>query len=285
MKSHPALRNFGLATLASLTLGGCYYGDVNGASYAGYDCSSRYGDRYWSNDPFAYDDGYYGYDCYDAADYGSGFAQIGFGGGWHQQLYYPGFGLFLFDRFGRRHNMGNDTLTYWGGRRAWWKHHGHRYGDQGYRRGGDHRHDGRRDGWRGRPRDGSPGGYAPGASPPIVAPDAGIAPDALPAPQIRRPGGNGWGGNGAGQGGGNWAPPTAGVRPADSDAAMQQPGGPRIPSYTPPTIGNDGATVQMTRPAPPPRAAPAAPDVSYAPPPAARLEEQSRDHGGPIRED
>lgn len=135
MKSMPKLlRDLGTAALASLTLGGCYYGDVYGSSsYATYDCAARYGDEYWSNDPYAYDDATYGYDCYDAADYHAGFAQIGFGGGWHQNLYYPGYGLFLFDRYGRRHSMSHDYLTYWGGRRAWHKHHG-RHG----RKGGDH---------------------------------------------------------------------------------------------------------------------------------------------------
>ncbi|NJS15820.1 MAG: hypothetical protein HC788_16115, partial [Sphingopyxis sp.] len=146
MKLPPALRNLSIAALASLSLGGCYYGDVNGGSYASADCSSRYGDGYWTNDPYAYDDGYYGYDCYDAADYHSGFVQIGFGGGWYHDLYYPGHGLFLFDRYGRRHSMGPDYLTYWGGRRAWWKHHGRRGHHGDHYRGRDGHPDGRRPG-------------------------------------------------------------------------------------------------------------------------------------------
>ena len=66
-----------LGALAATTLGGCYYGDVYGASYAsGGDCAARYGNAYYDYDGYAYDDGY-GYDCYDASDYGGGFAQIG----------------------------------------------------------------------------------------------------------------------------------------------------------------------------------------------------------------
>src|SRR3546814_10156782 len=51
-----------LGALAATALGGCYYGDVYGASYAsGGDCSARYGDAYYDYDGYAYDDGY-GYD-------------------------------------------------------------------------------------------------------------------------------------------------------------------------------------------------------------------------------
>jgi hypothetical protein len=291
MKSLTAARNLGLAALASLTLGGCYYGDVNGASYASADCYSRYGDQYWSQDPYAYDDATYGYDCYDAADYGSGFVQIGFGGGWYQQLYYPGYGMFLFDRYGRRHSMGHDYLTYWGGRRAWWKHHGHRYGNHDGRR-GDGRHDGRRpgrgyapgavpqpgpgdrrwdngnwgngpgaapvpgerrrgDGWRGRPRGDMNGGAAPLPAP---MPDVGVAP-----PPMRR--GDGWRGRGSAQGGGNWAPPAMEAPPV-SAAPPPPPREVREPRYTPPPAS--------------------APEVTYTPPPPVN---RARDNDGPIRED
>lgn len=162
MTSLPALRNLGLTALVSLTLGGCYYGDVNSAYYADGDCYARYGDQYWVNDPYAYDDGYYGYDCYDGRDYQTGFVQIGFGGGWYQQLYYPGHGLFLFDRYGRRHAFNNDHLTYWGGRRAWWKHHGQRFREQGNRWDGGRRGDGRYDGRRDGSADGRQEGRRPG---------------------------------------------------------------------------------------------------------------------------
>ena len=61
-----------IGALAPTTLGGCYYGDVYGASYASRgDCAARYGNSYYDYDGYAYDDGY-GYDCYDASDYGGG---------------------------------------------------------------------------------------------------------------------------------------------------------------------------------------------------------------------
>lgn len=121
----PLRRTFSLAVgaLATTALGGCYYGDVNGASYAsaGGDCAARYGDAYYDYDPYAYDDGY-GYDCYDASDYSGGFVQIGFGGGWYDDYYYPGYGLWMFDNYRNRYPLRGQYLNYWGGRRAWWQH-------------------------------------------------------------------------------------------------------------------------------------------------------------------
>lgn len=220
MKSMPKLLfNLSTAALASLLLGGCAYGDVYGASsYANYDCAARYGDEYWSNDPYAYDDAIYGYDCYDAADYRAGFVQIGFGGGWHQNLYYPGYGLFLFDRYGRRHSMSHDYLTYWGGRRAWHKHHGRRHHDRGRDHHRADRPDYRDSGWR----PGKGRGDGSGATPPPGFPGG------------RRDVG--------------WTPPAAGN---GSVAAT-----PRVPrsSAPPPSNGRSAAT---PRSAPPPRAAPA----------------------------
>lgn len=123
--------------LATTMFGGCTYADVNSSSYAyaDADCSARYGDAYYEGDPYAYEDGY-GYDCYDGADYSNGFVQIGFGGGWYDNLYYPGYGLYVFDNGGSRYTMRNNHRNYWGGRRAWWRHHG--------RDRDDHRGDGRR---------------------------------------------------------------------------------------------------------------------------------------------
>ena len=103
-----------LGAFATTMLGGCFYGDVYGSSYAsGGDCSSRYGDAYYDYDGYAYDDGY-GYDCYDGADYGSGFAQIGFGGGWYDDYYYPGYGLWMFDNYRNRYPLRGQYLNYWG---------------------------------------------------------------------------------------------------------------------------------------------------------------------------
>src|SRR5690606_30115731 len=147
-----------LGALAASTLGGCYYGDVYGASYAsGGDCAARYGDAYYDYDGYAYDDGY-GYDCYDASDYGSGFAQIGFGGGWYDSYYYPGYGMWMFDNYRNRYPLRGQYLNYWGGRRAWWKHHGGRKDGKPGRPGGWHRGDRDNDGPRGT-RPGRPGNW------------------------------------------------------------------------------------------------------------------------------
>ena len=145
---------------ATTMLSGCYYGDVHGASYASRgDCAARYGDAYYDYDGYAYDDGY-GYDCYDASDYGSGFVQIGFGGGWYDDYYYPGHGLWMFDRYRNRYPLRDHYLNYWGGRRAWWKYHG-KHGDWKPGRPGWHRdrdddreRDDRRPGWNRGDRDG-----------------------------------------------------------------------------------------------------------------------------------
>jgi hypothetical protein len=147
-----------LGALATTTLGGCYYGDVYGSSYASSGaCASDYGDY----DPYSYDDGY-GYGCYDSGDYGAGFAQIGFGGGWYDDYYYPGYGLWMFDNYHNRYPLRGQYLNYWGGRRAWWRHHGGRgdgdhHGGRPGRPGGANGHDGGNGHHGGRP--GRPGGW------------------------------------------------------------------------------------------------------------------------------
>lgn len=146
-----------LGAIATTLLGGCYSGGVYGASYAsGGDCAARYGNSYYDYDGYAYDDGY-GYDCYDAADYGGGFVNIGFGGGWYDDYYYPGYGMWMFDNYRNRYPLRDHYLNYWGGRRAWWKHHGSRGHGQPGRPGGWNRGDG--DGRPGDGRPGRPGGW------------------------------------------------------------------------------------------------------------------------------
>lgn len=190
-----------LGALATTTLGGCYYGDVSGTSYAsGGDCVSRYGADYYEYDPYAYDDGY-GYDCYDPSDYGGGFVQIGFGGGWYDNYYYPGYGLWMFDSYRNRYPLRGPYLNYWGGRRAWWQHHRDRPDGGNWNRPGRGDGDGRPGrpgggGWNGRPGDGTNDGR----------------PD--------RPGG-GWGGRpGGGQGDGQHGtrPPRLGTGNGDAGA-------------------------------------------------------------------
>ena len=88
---------FGAA--ANTLLSGCYNGDVYGAG--NYASGSVCGANYYDYDPYGYDDGY-GYNCYDAADYRGGFLNIGFGGGWYDDYYYPGYGTWMYDRYNVR---------------------------------------------------------------------------------------------------------------------------------------------------------------------------------------
>lgn len=91
---------------ALLSLGGCMYGD-----------SGYYGDGYVNNQSYACDP-YASFDDYYACDYGYGFANIGYGGGWYDQYYYPGYGVYLFDRGGQRHAMRDNDRRHWARQRA-----------------------------------------------------------------------------------------------------------------------------------------------------------------------
>lgn len=99
-----------LLSVAVIGLSGCAYG-VGGGYADGY-----YGDGYvnggYGCDPYDPFDSYY------TCDYGYGFANIGFGGGWYDNFYYPGYGLYLFDRGGRRHAMQNKHRRHWAKQRA-----------------------------------------------------------------------------------------------------------------------------------------------------------------------
>nr|WP_315458586.1 hypothetical protein [uncultured Sphingorhabdus sp.] len=125
-----------IVALASVgvALSGCVY-DV-GLGYA----SDGYYDDAYGCDPYG------GYDAYYNCDYGQGFSDIGFGGGWFGNYYYPGHGIFLFDTFGRRYPMRKQYRRYWGERRHdWYRERRARNGD-GRRfegRGRSYKHDAR----------------------------------------------------------------------------------------------------------------------------------------------
>ena len=112
---------------AALSLGGCMYGGLGvgisdgnyGDGYVNGGYSSRYAGSYGCNpyDPF---------DNYYACDYGYGFTNIGFGGGWYDSFYYPGYGHYLFDRRGYRHAMKHHHRRHWARKRAHYDaNHGH----------------------------------------------------------------------------------------------------------------------------------------------------------------
>lgn len=112
--------------LATMGLSACYYDAGVGLGY--YDDGYDYYDRY-DCDPYSPFDRYY--DC----DYRGGFYNIGYGGGWYQDYWYPGYGFYIFDRGGKRYKMYDHHRRYWSGKRHEWyrEHHGRR-----------DRHDGRR---------------------------------------------------------------------------------------------------------------------------------------------
>ena len=101
-----------LLVAAGAGLSGCVY-DV-GLGFA----SDGYYDDAYGCDPYG------GYDAYYNCDYGQAFSNIGFGGGWYDNYYYPGHGIFLFDTFGRRYPMREQYRRYWGERRHnWYREH------------------------------------------------------------------------------------------------------------------------------------------------------------------
>ncbi|MEO9599905.1 hypothetical protein [Parasphingorhabdus sp.] len=143
---------------ALLSLGGCMYG-------GGY-----YGDGYVNNSDYGCDP-YAPFDDYYACDNGYGFTNIGFGGGWYDQYYYPGYGVHIFDRGGKRHIMRDRHRRHWARQRAYFgeKHAGKRYRNrekraerrnQRYER-GDGTQNQRRSGYRNRVGPGSTGNNRP----------------------------------------------------------------------------------------------------------------------------
>ena len=144
LRSRLVLRIVALAT-TGIAVSGCTY-DV-GLGYASDGYGYGGGSGYYDCDPYSPFDSYY--DC----DNGYGYSNIGYGGGWYDNLWYPGYGFFLFDNYGQRYNMRDNHRRYWGERRHRW-----------YRENRG-RHDGRTDArsWPerngGRVRDGDSGQY------------------------------------------------------------------------------------------------------------------------------
>ena len=96
-----------LAT-AGIAVSGCTY-DM-GLGYA----SDGYYDDAYDCDPYG------GYDSYYQCDYGHGFYNIGYGGGWYDNYWYPGYGFYLFDNYGGRYPMRDNHRRYWGEQRHNW---------------------------------------------------------------------------------------------------------------------------------------------------------------------
>jgi hypothetical protein len=127
------LRTAALLLAAGIGVSACAYGDGYGYGYGG--LSAGYGgycDPYW-------DDCYYG---------GGGYGAYDPWYGWYGDYYYPGIGIYVFDRSGRRYRWNDDHRRYWEGRRQHWgdRNWGDRRWERwdGYR--GDRNRDWRRDG-------------------------------------------------------------------------------------------------------------------------------------------
>jgi hypothetical protein len=95
----------GLIVAATLGVSACAEGYGYSGVNVGY--ASAYGDPY-------YDDGYYG-----GGYYGAGYG--GFGApyyGWYNDFYYPGTGIYVYDRYRRPFRWNDNQRRYWEGRRG-----------------------------------------------------------------------------------------------------------------------------------------------------------------------
>jgi hypothetical protein len=154
----PRLRSFCLLATAAFGLSACVSYD-EGYGYGGVSVGygSGYCDPYWD-------------DCH----YGRGYEPWY---GWYGDYYYPGIGIYIYDRWGRRHFWDDHHRRYWEGRRHHWRDrdwndrrwerwHGYRGWRDGDRRRRWRDHDGNR-GWRDRSRRGEwnedPGTFRRGA--------------------------------------------------------------------------------------------------------------------------
>ena len=131
MKNHMIRKYLKPAMLGGIltALSACSYGFGTGYS------NSYYGDGYGYNNGYSCDP-YSPFDDYYSCDSSYGFGNIGFGGGWYDNFYYPGSGYYIFDRGGRRYQMQNSQRRYWAHRRAEW---GVRNGKRGDYQGRDQR--------------------------------------------------------------------------------------------------------------------------------------------------
>ncbi len=132
----PQFRRIALTLLGGVALSGCAYGigDPYGGGYGGvsvgYSSGYGYGGGYgggYGYDPY----GYSGYGSpYGYAGYGSGYgygspygygSRYGYGSpyggynpfGWYGNSYYPGIGIYVYDRHHRRRRWSNAEQSYW----------------------------------------------------------------------------------------------------------------------------------------------------------------------------
>jgi hypothetical protein len=118
------LRLAALAAAGSVALSGCaydMYGDPYGYGYAPYSSVSvgvGYGGGYGG---YGYGNPYGGYGGYGGyGSYYGGYDPFG----WYGDFYYPGSGIYVYDRSRNRHQWNDDQRRYWESRRDRWQHQG-----------------------------------------------------------------------------------------------------------------------------------------------------------------
>lgn len=100
-------------TLGAASLSACAYGVGDYGGYGGVSVGVGSGGYAGGYDPYC--DGYSAWDSFYGCDYGYGFGQIGYGGGYWDNFYYPGYGTWIYDRpGGRRFAMQDRHRQYWG---------------------------------------------------------------------------------------------------------------------------------------------------------------------------
>ena len=121
----PRIRLAALAAVSGVALSGCAY-DMYGDDY-GYGYG--YGPRSSVSIGIGYGGGYGGYG-YGGYGYGYPYGGYGYpyGGyydpfGWYGDYYYPGSGIYVYDRYRTRHVWNDDQRRYWEQRRQRWQNH------------------------------------------------------------------------------------------------------------------------------------------------------------------
>lgn len=113
--------------LGAASLSACAYGGGDYGGYGGVSVGVGSGGYAGGYDPYC--DGYSAWDSFYGCDNGYGFGQIGFGGGYWDNFYYPGYGTWIYDRpGGRRFAMQDRHRQYWGRQR--WQYQQQRRGDR-----------------------------------------------------------------------------------------------------------------------------------------------------------
>jgi hypothetical protein len=108
-----------LALTGGILLSGCAY-DMYGDPY-GYGGYGNYGyGNYGYGYPYSGYGGYGGYGAYSGYG-GYGYSYDPFG--WYGDFYYPGAGIYVYDRSRTRHVWSGDQQRYWTQRRGEWQQH------------------------------------------------------------------------------------------------------------------------------------------------------------------